>query len=118
MEHKFTFLTGNNGRAPDNPLGQPAATKKTDELLAALAERKGRLYAELAFFLFSTRIRVALDGRGKLTDALAAMAARLVSAVLEDKWGPAKDDKMDELMVDVEEMTVEVFKFLDHGVKH
>src|SRR5687768_13492079 len=112
MGYKFTFLSnGDRG-----PLGQPEATQKTDELLTKIAAEKGKLHAELAFFLFSTRIRIAIEGAGpypdrKGTDALAAMSARLVAAVVEHEW-PEKDEKLTEIMQDVEGMTAEVFKVL------
>jgi hypothetical protein len=113
MGYKFTFLKGGEER----PLGQPEATQRTDELLTKLQAEKGKLHAELAFFLFSTRIRVAIEGAGpypdkKGRDALAAMAARLVSAVVEHEWADTKDAKFDELMADVDGITAEVFKVL------
>jgi hypothetical protein len=113
MGYKFTFLKGGE----DRPLGQPEATQRTDELLTKLQEEKGKLYAELAFFLFSTRIRVAIEGTGpypdrKGRDALAAIAARLVGVVVEHEWPEVKDAKFDELMKDVDALTEQVFEVL------
>jgi hypothetical protein len=116
MGYKFEFLN-KGGRGDDQPLGQPEATQRADELLAKLSAEKGRLHAELAFFLFSTRIRIAIEGAGpypdrKGRDALAAMSARMVGAVIEHAWPEQKDAKMDELMKDVDALTEDVFKYL------
>lgn len=115
MGYKFTFLQ--SGETAGRELGQPEATRRTDELLTKLREEKGKLHAELTFFLFSTRIRVNIEGAGpypdkKGRDALASMAARLVGAVVEHAWPEKQDEKFTELMADVDELTEQVFKVL------
>lgn len=103
MELKF-IRRGETSRE----FNQPELVRLTDERFAALAEKEGKFYAEIAYYLFMSRLHVSLHKDDKLANAASTNVARFVSAVVEEVYKDNSDDRMAELMKDVDAITEEV----------
>lgn len=105
-KYQFKFLSRNHDT---DKLAHPQACMKVDQLLDGLRERKGKLHAELVFFMISMKLRLNIEPDTKARDALAALSARMVSAVLEETSAEgASSERLSDLMADVDEVLDEV----------
>lgn len=105
---KLKFVKRNNHDA--ELLLQPAAVEALDAEFVKLEEQKGRIFAELSYFLFTSRIFYAAmpDSMLKLGNVAASLNGRLATEVFLHIYGAKFGDKLDEAMEDVSGITERV----------